>query len=81
MNLERCFTIDIIDDSDVENMEQFTISFTVTFSEPDGDIVNQVTGDPSEATIFIQDNDGNTCTTMADADWILMTDWSLQCHI
>ena len=55
---DRCFTIDIADDSDIEGTEQFTISFNVDFTEP-ASIANRITSDPAEATIFIQDNDGN----------------------
>jgi len=56
--IDRCFTIDITDDSNIEGIEQFTISFEVDFTEPVS-IQDQVTGNPAEATIFIQDNDGN----------------------
>ena len=56
---DRCFTIDITDDSDIEGTEQFTISFVVDFTDPDTTIANRITSDPAEATIFIQDNDGN----------------------
>ena len=56
---DRCFTIDITDDSNIEGIEQFTISFEVDFTDPDTSIQDRITGDPAEATIFIQDNDGN----------------------
>jgi len=57
--VDRCFTIDITDDSDIEGTEQFTISFEVDFTQPDTSIEDRITSDPAEATIFIQDNDGN----------------------
>ena len=57
--VDRCFTIDITDDSEIEGTEQFTISFEVDFADPDASIENRITSDPAEATIFIQDNDGN----------------------
>jgi len=59
LNNDRCFTIAITDDNNIEGIEQFTISFEVDFTEPVS-IQDRITGDPAEATIFIQDNDGNT---------------------
>jgi len=55
---DRCFRINIMNDSDIEGTEQFNISFVVDFTEP-ASIANRITSDPAEATIFIQDNDGN----------------------
>jgi len=60
LNNDRCFTIAITDDNNIEGIEQFTISFEVDFTQPDTSIANRITSDPAEATIFIQDNDGNT---------------------
>ena len=56
---DRCYRMNITDDSDIEGTEQFTISFVVDFTQPDTSIANRITSDPAEATIFIQDNDGN----------------------
>jgi len=42
----------------ISSIEQFTISFEMDFTEPIS-IQDRITGNPAEATIFIQDNDGN----------------------
>ena len=50
----RCFRINITEDSDSEPTEQFNISFSVTLVQPEGVNINNF----SEAIIYIQDNDG-----------------------
>ena len=51
---DRCFRIVIVDDSDPEPAENFTVSFVVNKVQPQG--VN-VTIRQSEAVIIIQEND------------------------
>ena len=51
---DSCFRIVVIDDSDPEPAENFTISFVVTMVQPEG--VN-ISVNQSEAVITIQEND------------------------
>lgn len=51
---DRCFRIVIVDDSDPEQAENFTITFVVNKVQPQG--VN-ITIRQSEAIIIIQEND------------------------
>ena len=51
----RCFGITIKEDNNLEPTEQFNISFSVNLVQAEGVNINV----SSEATIFIQDNDGN----------------------
>ena len=53
-NNTGCFRIVIIDDSDPEQAENFTISFVVNGTQPEG--VN-IYSNQSEAVIIIQEND------------------------
>ena len=53
-NNRGCFRIDIVDDSDPEPEENFTISFVVNKVQPEG--VN-ISVNQSEAVIIIQEND------------------------
>ena len=53
-NNTGCFGIVIIDDSDPEQAENFTISFVVNGTQPEG--VN-IYNNQSEAVIIIQEND------------------------
>ena len=53
-NDRGCFRIDIVDDSDPEEAENFTISFNVNKVQPEG--VN-ISVNQSEAVIIIQEND------------------------
>ena len=51
---DSCFRIVVVDDSDPEPAENFTISFVVTMVQPDG--VN-ISVNQSEAIITIEEND------------------------
>ena len=51
-----CFRINITEDRDPEQTEQFNISFTVISVQPDGVNINNF----SEAVIYIQDDDGES---------------------
>ena len=51
---DRCFTIVIVDDSDPEEAENFTISFVVSKVQPEG--IN-ISINNTEAVIIIQEND------------------------
>ena len=53
-NNSGCFRIVIVDDSDPEPAENFTISFVVNRTQPEG--VN-ISINQSEAVIIIQEND------------------------
>ena len=53
-SFDRCFRIVIVDDSDPEEAENFTISFVVNKVQPQG--VN-ISINQSEAVIVIQEND------------------------
>ena len=56
-NNTGCFRIAIIDDSDPEQAENFTISFVVNGTQPEG--VN-IHSNQSEAVITIQENDSKS---------------------
>ena len=62
-----CFRIVIVDDSDPEQAENFTISFVVNMVQPEG--VN-ISVYQSEAVITIQENDRKS-------HWCLSGMWSL----
>ena len=55
---DGCFRIVIVDDSDPEEAENFTISFVVSKVQPEG--VN-ISVNQSEAVIIIQENDRKSC--------------------
>ena len=56
-NNTGCFRIVIIDDSDPEQAENFTIRFVVNWTQPEG--VN-IHSNQSEAVIIIQENDSKS---------------------
>ena len=59
-----CFTISITDDNVCEEREQFTIFFTVDLVVPTSISTARVTRNPSQAVVFIEDNDcKNDATT------------------
>ena len=55
---DSCFRIVVVDDSDPEPAENFTISFVVNMVQPEG--VN-ISVNQSEAVITIQENDRKNC--------------------
>lgn len=57
-NSDGCFTINITDNNDAEETEQFTLSFIVDFIVPPTISTTRITSNPNVTTIFIQDNDG-----------------------
>jgi len=57
-NSDGCFTINITDDTDSEETEQFTLSFIVDFISPTTISTTRITSSPNVTTIFIEDNDG-----------------------
>ena len=69
-NPGRCFRIIITNDSDPEPAENFTISFVVNRTQPEGVNISSI---QSEAVITIEDNDSK-------CHWFLMM-WARELHV